>query len=115
MFRYWVPVDDRWHEIGLTGDPVAVAAASSREVEFWAEYEDDGLMVDRQFRVYGTGHPLPRPEDARWVGTCPRLPNGLVWHLYERLQPDPVRAMHGRVVGVLDAAVTAQLEQKARS
>lgn len=83
MFRYPVPVDDQAHEFQLTGDPVAVAASlDGRMVEFWAENASAaGLVPARAFRVFGTGQPLP--DDARWVGTCPRTSHGLVWHLYE--------------------------------
>jgi hypothetical protein len=85
MFRYVVPIDDRPYAFLLTGGPVAVAAGD-RSIEFWAEHADDGSAVKRWFQVFGTGHPLP--EGARWAGTCPRTPAGLVWHLYE-LAPKP--------------------------
>jgi hypothetical protein len=80
MYRYEVPVDDQAHEFRLTCHPVAVANSRWGTVEFWAEHADDP-GVTRWFRAFGTGHPLP--EDAQWVGTCPRTPDGLVWHLYE--------------------------------
>jgi hypothetical protein len=86
MFRYVVPVDDTAHVIRLSHSPVAVAAAGGEHgrylsVEFWAEHTEGAPQVKRAFRVFGTGHPLP--EDARWVGTCARMPNGLVFHLFE--------------------------------
>jgi hypothetical protein len=84
MFRYTVPVDDRSHELALAGDPVAVAAASDGVVEFWAEDHGEPKAI-RDFRVFGTGHPLP--DAAQWVGTCPRTESGLVWHLYEMEPP----------------------------
>jgi len=86
MFRYEIPVDDDKHVIPLSHDPVAVAASwtgFAPFVEFWAEHTDSAPQARRAFRVFGTGQPLP--EDARWVGTCPRT-EGLVWHLYE-VQP----------------------------
>src|SRR5260221_9520402 len=81
MFRYVVPVDDQAHEFTMTGDPVAVAARSAGEVEFWAEHDSGREGRERAFRVFGTGQPLP-PPPARWVGTCNRV-SGLVWHLLE--------------------------------
>lgn len=81
VFRYTVPVDDRPWTFDLTSDPVHVAGgATLDEVEFWAEYDDGAPKAARRFQVFGTGHPLP--QNARWVGTCPRV-SGLVWHLYE--------------------------------
>jgi hypothetical protein len=52
-------------------------------VEFWAECDEgrEAELAPRIFRVFGTGHDLP--EDALWRGTCPRLPDGRVAHLYE--------------------------------
>lgn len=85
MFRYTVPVDDTPWAFYLTSDPVHVAnGISLSEVEFWAEHTESApgrLEVRRLFQVFGTGHLLP--ENARWVGTCPRTREGLVWHLYE--------------------------------
>jgi hypothetical protein len=84
MFRYVVPLDDQPHEFGLSHSPVAVATVSGNlghVVEFWAESTKGAPEVKRAFQVFGTGQPLP--DDARWVGTCPRSPDGLVWHLYE--------------------------------
>jgi hypothetical protein len=80
MFRYTVPVDDQEHVIPLSHSPVAIAA-DLFSVEFWAEHTEGTPQVKRAFRVFGTGHPLP--EDAEWVGTAPRTPEGAVWHLYE--------------------------------
>lgn len=83
MFRYVIPVDDRPHLVLLTGSPVHVAGGQTLdEVEFWAEHVSGAPEVARAFQVFGTGHPLPR--DARYAGTCPRTPEGIVWHLYER-------------------------------
>lgn len=85
MFRHTVPVDDLAHVIGLSHSPVrAVAFAMSSwndaMVEFWAEHTEGAPQTGRTFQVFGTGQPLP--DDAEWVGTCPRSANGLVFHLY---------------------------------
>ena len=89
MFRYEVGVAGGWqHE--LTGDPVHVASGvMSVVVEFWAEHDEAAQAVRRTFRVFGTGHPLPR--NARYVGTCPRTADGLVWHLYELISDEEAR------------------------
>ena len=84
MFRYEVPVDDQHHTFDLVSNISVrhVAAAAIDVVEFWAEdYDGVLLTIPRHFQVFGTGQPLP--EGASWCGTCQRLPNGLVWHLYE--------------------------------
>ena len=84
MYRYIVPIADGSIAYPLTGDPVAVAASGRYRVEFWAEHDDGARETDRAFQVFGTGHPLP--DGAKWVGTCPRTDDGLVWHLFEVTQ-----------------------------
>lgn len=81
MFRYVISVDDEPHIIPLSHSPVAVAAIGPAVVEFWAECTQGAWQPDRTFQVFGTGQPLP--ADAKWVGTCARTVQGLVWHLYE--------------------------------
>jgi hypothetical protein len=89
MFRYTVPIDDEAHVIALWGAPVAAAAARSADggffVEFWAEHAQGGPTIARAYRVFGTGHPLPK--GAEWVATCPRTAEGLVFHLFEIRSP----------------------------
>jgi hypothetical protein len=80
IFRYEVPVDDRWHEHRLSGAVLHVAARRVDLVEFWALRTDDQFVGTRRFRVFGTGHPLP--AGLAYVGTA--LVGPLVWHLMEQ-------------------------------
>ena len=81
MYRYQVSLDGPV-EIALTGNPVAFAAPRARDgVEFWAEHDDSRPVVPRTFMIVGTGHPIL--DGASYVGTAPRTPEGIVWHLYE--------------------------------
>ena len=81
IVRYTVPVDDHAWTFDLTSDPVAVGnGITLDEVDFWAEYADGEPKKPRRFQVFGTGHQLP--QNARHVGTCPRV-SGLICHLYE--------------------------------
>lgn len=83
MYRYQVPIGEP-AEVDLTGDPVAVAVLPMcAGLEFWAEHDDEAQARPRTFTVAGTGHPLP--HQAAYVGTAPRTPEGLVFHLYELL------------------------------
>lgn len=83
VFRFVVPVDDRAHSHKLSSEPLKVARGYQAQevVEFWVEDRDGAPTVERWFQVFGTGHVLP--DDARWVGSCERSPDGLVWHLFE--------------------------------
>jgi hypothetical protein len=55
-------------------------------VDFWAEVQvPAAAMVNRAFSVIGTGHPMTADE-FEYVGTAPHR-IGLVWHLYEVVEP----------------------------
>jgi hypothetical protein len=79
IWRYVVPVDDRWHELVLSGAILHVASRRADEVDVWA-LSSGGPEVAREFRVFGTGHPLP--EGVTHRGTA--LDGPYVWHLMER-------------------------------
>ena len=80
IFRYEVPVDDRWHII-RSGPPLHVGCRQLDTVEFWAANSDDpnAPVEDRHFRVYGTGHPMP--DELVYVDTAVAPEGHLVWHL----------------------------------
>lgn len=86
VYRYEVPVDDKWHELTMWGDtPVLhVAARQVDVVEFWAEHRNwDWRIGPRWFRVFGTGQPVPEsPIQHRGVALA-GASRQLVWHLYE--------------------------------
>ena len=104
IWNYTVPVNDKgkiilchdrilpmvelaWEEAGVSmlADPGSAAA-----VRFWTIHlipgEGDKWSRDDthnwEFRVFGTGHEF----NAGWVyiGTAPRTPLGLIWHLFRR-------------------------------
>lgn len=78
VYRYEVPVDDRWHAFDLTGDVLHVGARRIEAVEFWALHQP-GPARRYEFRVFGTGHPL---DGGRHVGSV--VHPLLVWHLFVR-------------------------------
>jgi hypothetical protein len=78
IYRYEVPVDDRWHALELTGAVLHVGARRLDVVEFWALHTDSPPHR-REYRVFGTGHPL---DGGRHVGTV--VHPSLVWHLFAR-------------------------------
>jgi hypothetical protein len=69
IHRYEIPVDDRWHILGLSGPVVHVASRRPNVVEVWA-IRNGGPELMRILRVFGTGQPML--ADLRWV--VPRLP-----------------------------------------
>ncbi len=81
IFRYEVPVDDRWHSIDLQGGIVHVAARQPDVVEIWAEHCHNWTgKLTRRFRVYGTGQP---DVEGTHIGTAIAAGGRLVWHLRE--------------------------------
>lgn len=81
IYRYEVPVDDRWHT-HTCGPPLHVACRHAGVVEFWAQPLDpdaDEFVDEQRFRVYGTGHDIP--EEALHAGTALAPGGQLVWHL----------------------------------
>lgn len=81
IFRYEVPVDDRWHAIRARA-PLYVACRQVDAVEFWAwEPGDDPPVME--YRVFGTGHPIDEPGSLH-VGTAISTGGGLIWHLVRR-------------------------------
>ncbi|MGW6790012.1 DUF7352 domain-containing protein [Streptomyces chartreusis] len=78
IFKYVVPVDDQWHRIE-SGHALHVAAQGTATVCFWAMH-GDGNALTWEYRVIGTGQPLP--DEASYVGTVVVSP--FVWHLVKR-------------------------------
>lgn len=68
----------------------------------WARVEDRPLE-QREFYVYGTGHPIDDTIEMRFVGTC-QTESGFVWHVFEKpiernigeLLIEMLDAQHGR-------------------
>lgn len=86
IFRYEIPVDDQWHAVPQSSMPLYVSCRDPRVVEFWAwhrpEIHDVPGLTDREYRVYGTGHPVD--EEVWYAGTAIAPGGSLVWHLMTR-------------------------------
>ena len=53
-----------------------------RDLCMWVEVDKEEEMVERYFRVFGTGHPIDiSVKDYRGTGMDVGL--NLVWHIYE--------------------------------
>lgn len=135
VLRWDVPVDSQWHDIGA-GPVVLVAARTHRErpgdlVEVWTLEDTPGTstadLPHRAVTVIGTGHPAP--NDTRHIGSAivPAMrivpsalmsqPDlivsraGLVWHVFERYDPEAERqalAEEGRRLASIREDLIAQ-------
>lgn len=86
IHRFEVPVDDRWHFLDLPRGIQHVATRRRDVVEVWAytrQASDQPFL--RQFRVYGTGQPMP-PATTH-IATAIAPGGDLVWHLIENHCP----------------------------
>jgi hypothetical protein len=88
IFKYAVPVDDKWAQLDLPlGSEVvhvAVQGNALGTVWLWILLNPDNEYREaRFFRVFGTGHDLG-PHDCKYVGTCLWDGGRLVWHVMEK-------------------------------
>lgn len=74
-----VLIDDSWQELVIGQGVVHVGQQDPLSVTVW--WEQGIFTIAREFRVFGTGHPVP--DYASHVGSVQSV-SGLVWHLYER-------------------------------
>lgn len=81
VWKYSLPIRDEppTLRVPVGAEVLHVGQQNLRtEVVMWARVRPDQPLVERQFIVRGTGHPVP--ADARYVGTVV-LPL-LVWHVF---------------------------------
>jgi hypothetical protein len=83
IIRLEVPVEDKNFNFNLSGEVLFVDSTKMEVVEMWVESFSDRTTRQRKFRVFGTGQIIP--DDAIYVGTTTRAPEGQVWHLFEVL------------------------------
>ncbi|MCR1785330.1 hypothetical protein KVF89_22510 [Nocardioides carbamazepini] len=98
VLRWEIPVDGQWHVPPFVGSIVQVAAREAGVVEIWTSpdvgvsHTSDGTgrvlserittrpgqLNEREFRVFGTGHPV----EGLYHGTA--LVGPFAWHLFSR-------------------------------
>jgi hypothetical protein len=70
-FRLPLPIDAQILTVQMQhGDPY-----------IWAKVDPDAAKEMRNFRLYGTGHPMD--QDGQYVGTFQAKDGQLVFHLFE--------------------------------
>jgi hypothetical protein len=63
--------------------------AQGDEAVLWARVDPDAPKVNRHFRVFGTGHPMPDDVELEYVGTIQFSHGacaGLVFHAFEVME-----------------------------
>jgi hypothetical protein len=83
VYRDVVPVDDEWHAITFSGPILAVGTRHVDYIEIWHLHNPGEPEQRREFRAFGTGHPLTYDTGSH-VGSVIVAGGALVWHLFER-------------------------------
>lgn len=92
IWNYVVPVDDKGRKhlchdtvlpmVEVAWDEPTASPAMMFALRFWTMHEDNEDTHNWEFRVFGTGHPIP--DNFEYVGTAPRTASNLIWHLFRR-------------------------------
>ena len=82
IWKYKFKIDDY---ISITTKDRSVfldAGMQDGEPCIWFWLDENSPDEVRNFRIYGTGHPLP-DEPGHYLKTFTEFNGGLVWHLFE--------------------------------
>ena len=89
IWKYDIKVIDKEIIISLPEDTniLHVGCQYKNYVTFWAEVAPGRSMTSREFRIFGTGQPLPQSNIAgeEWVHQGTVQDGEFVWHLYEKI------------------------------
>ena len=93
ILRWSIPVDDRPHNIAISGPVVHVDARSSDSVEFWTSEVGPPYRRPATFQVVATGQTFP--SDWEHVGSVVTAGGALVWHLMRLPYDGRGAVLHG--------------------
>lgn len=80
IYKYELVIDDVQHIPLPSGAKCLHVAMQNGHLCLWAQVNTTRELVNRFFRIYGTGHPMQDPA-SRYIGTVQDGP--LVWHVFE--------------------------------
>lgn len=84
IYKYTLDAGDRVR-IPLPRDAVVLSIQEQDgQAVMWALVDTDKPLVDREFRIIGTGYSIPEsPEHLIFIGTLQLRGLGLVFHIFE--------------------------------
>lgn len=84
IFKYSFPVTDKFSMDLPLGGRILTVQDQHGTACMWVVF-DDALKKNetREFRVIGTGRPIPDYDDLEYVATFKSLDGAFVWHLFE--------------------------------
>ena len=68
-------------ELGANDEPLSVQFQRDN-LCLWVLHDPSDPKVQRQFAIYGTGHPVEQAA-GDFIGTVQQPGMGLVWHVFE--------------------------------
>jgi hypothetical protein len=88
IHRFTIPVDDADHKVNCLRFLAVDRRPNAIDlVDVFCLVDLEGPMTSREFRVVGTGHPVP--EGYTYRGTAERADGALVWHVMEAERVPP--------------------------
>lgn len=89
IWKYPVLVNDQIQLAMPSGARILDVQCQGVHPQLWALVNPDSPKEDRNFRLSGTGHPIPEsPEALSYIGTFQFGDGRLVFHLFEIKSPD---------------------------
>jgi len=84
VYKYEVPFED-YFMLQLPKEASFLSFAEQKGNLFlWTLVDTEKAITSYNFRLTGTGHPLPQMANLRHIGTCraPIVDSNVVWHLF---------------------------------
>lgn len=81
IFKYVFDIGDYIKIAMPVGAKILHVAMQQGDPCLWALVNPDHSVETRQFRIFGTGHPIDEPESLVHIATFQQPP--FVWHLFE--------------------------------
>jgi hypothetical protein len=89
IYKYPLHITDRQSLLLAVGAKILAAQFQGRELQLWVLVNDTPPhVVRRDIAIYGTGNPVPENAGA-YIATA-QDPRGLVWHVFDLTEGDPL-------------------------
>jgi hypothetical protein len=86
IFKYRMMITDTQKVLMPKGAKILTVQIQHGVPCLWALVNQPAPDVEREFRVIGTGHPIPDAEALEYIGTIQVHEGGLVFHVFESLR-----------------------------
>lgn len=92
IWRYRLPITDA-PAVRMPSDAQVLSVGPPRGdadvLDMWVLVDLNADEETREFRIVGTGHPLPA-DAGRFVGTTKSHGGTLIWHVFEAAEQKPL-------------------------